>query len=196
MKLEKEPYYNPFALTVGGISHYVDAISAFDNENGKIVAEINCGWFGNNNSFRDGLELPCDCVRKNKVDLKCKTAFVVVVKDDILRETKWHLYIPADVLGVNEPTYRKTYCPMVCETITTNIQGVVFEKHICVSHLLGRLDDEISDIADKIKYCRNSKKLANYVAKLTEVVAWREAEEKRIAETDAKILVDEALGKL
>lgn len=196
MKLEKEPYYNPFSLTVGGISHYVDAISAFDNENGKIVAEINCGWFGNNNSFRDGLELPCDCVRKNKVDLKCKTAFVVVVKDDILRETKWHLYIPSDVLGVKEPTYRKTFGSMVCETISTDIQGVVFTKHICVSHLLGELDEQISDIADKIKYCRNSKELAKYIAELTKAVSLREAEEKRIADTDAKTLVEQALGKL
>lgn len=196
MKLVKESCYNPFALTVGGISHYVDAISAFDNENGKIVAEINRGWFGNNNGFREGLELPCDCVRKNKVDLKCKAAFVVVVKDDILRETKWHLYIPADVLGVNEPTYRKTYGSTVCETITTNIQGVVFEKHICISHLLGELDEQISDIADKIKYCRKSAELAKYVAELTKAVSLREAEEKRIADTDAKTLVEQALGKL
>lgn len=90
MKLVKsQAWFNPFFVDCNGMKELSDIV-VFDN--GKEIFRTRCGWFGSgNNPFKE-IELDCDCVRKNKIDLNCKTAFIV--RDDKVYTASYALYIP------------------------------------------------------------------------------------------------------
>lgn len=157
MRLEvREKFYNPFFVTVGGYTKEVEKIVAFDGD-GKIVCETNCGWFGDgNNKMKDGIEFPCEIVRKLSVNLSCKTAFAVSKKEYGERDTKYTVYIPVSVLCLEEPTYRKEYGNIIVkEWKSSKYDGVVFSKRIRAYPEMDDVCDEVRELADSIKFFRS-----------------------------------------
>lgn len=122
MFLYTSPCYNPFHIEINGKEYTLDSISVF--ENGKVIARCPRGWFGSNNNFRQGLELACDCVKKIKVDLNCKTAFIVC--GDCTWEKQYALYIPNSVIQLQDPTYQKEWGVYVKETRRSAVYDGVF----------------------------------------------------------------------
>lgn len=127
MKLDRIAYFNPFFIDIKDKSYILNRINVF--ENGKVVAYTTSGWFGSNNDFYDGLELPCDCVKKNKIDLNCKTAFIVRSDECDSYDPRYNLYIPNSVVKLGEAKYTKTFGPYVTKTVkSSTVQGVMFEN--------------------------------------------------------------------
>lgn len=130
MKLDRVAYLNPFIIDINNKNYTIGRIVVFDD--GEILADRDRGWFGSNNDFYDGLELPCDCVKKNKVDLKCKTAFIVRGECDY--DIRYDLYIPNSVIRLGKPVYMKAFGPYVKKTVRSElVDGVLFEdmKNCC-----------------------------------------------------------------
>lgn len=103
MKLVKsQAWFNPFFVDCNGMKELSDIV-VFDN--GKEVFHTRRGWFGSgNNPFKE-IELNCNCVRKNKVDLNCKTAFVVRADTDY--SVLYALYIPQSAIQMKRTLGRR-----------------------------------------------------------------------------------------
>jgi len=103
MKLVKaQAWFNPFFVDCNGQKELSDIV-VFDH--GVEILHTRCGWFGSgNNPFKE-IELNCDCVRKNKVDLNCKTAFVV--RADKGCAVAYALYIPQSAIQMKRSLGRK-----------------------------------------------------------------------------------------
>ena len=152
MRLDRETYCNPFIVHINGKQYTLGEIYAF--ENGEVVAENNCGWFGSNNPF-PYLELDCDVVMKRVVDLNCKTAFVI--KCD--KQERWYdgnryaLYIPASVLKLKEPKYTKEHGYMVRRLVESSIDSqIYFSKYKSACPERKQYDEVMRQYLDKLKW--------------------------------------------
>lgn len=70
--LEVQTCYNPFFID----GREVHSIILYNDKG--IVFKTRSGWFGNNNNFRGGLEIP-EAISKRKIDLSLKKCFYVPV---------------------------------------------------------------------------------------------------------------------
>lgn len=149
MELYTKPYLNPFVVNVNGKEYCLSNIYAF-NSNG-IVASNSSGWFGSNNRIRE-LTLDVDCVLKRKIDLSCKTAFVVKCGDG-WDGSRYALYIPADVLKLLPPTYEKRFDgKMIRKTIASGLDDrIYFESNYWLNEKVSAVEHRINELGERIK---------------------------------------------
>lgn len=103
MKLVKiYKWFNPFSVDCNGMKEISDIVVF---ENGREILHTRCGWFGSGNNHFKEIELNCNCVRKNKVDLNCKTAFVVRADTDY--SVAYVLYIPQCAIQIKRTLGRR-----------------------------------------------------------------------------------------
>lgn len=148
--------YNPFFIGIKDKSYEIDTISVF--ENGMIIARESKGWFGSNNNCRgsDGLEIDCDCVKKNKVDLNCETAFIVRSKCE--HETRYDLYIPNYAVKLGEPVYIKEYDTMIGEFICSTINDKIkFHRVKNCCPAIKEQNDDYNKVVETLKRAYNYK---------------------------------------
>ncbi len=121
-------WYNPYYVNVNDKAYRISEIHVFD-ENGEIC-HIEHGWFGSNNEH-PRLELPCECVRKMKIDYGCKTAFVIKSECQYSpSETMYALYLPDAIVNIGDPTYLKDSMGYLIETrVSKNYDFMVFDKY-------------------------------------------------------------------
>lgn len=148
MKLYTQSYYNPYFVDVNGKARCLDKIIAFDEE-GTITNPR--GWFGSNNNCAV-LDIDCDCVMKRKVDMSCKTAFIVRAEDvSYCSEVRWVLYIPKSVLDLDKPVYSKEMGG------TCAVKTIKSKKYPTVYFEVRKfLDRDVREICSKIKECAKS----------------------------------------
>lgn len=193
MKLERIAYLNPFIININGKDCVIGKIYVFDN--GSVIAYSNSGWFGNNNTFYDGLELPCDCVKKNKVDLKFKTAFIVRGECDY--DARYDLYLPNSVIRLGEPIYEKTFGPYVTKTVRSEWNdGIVFGamKNCCPEY--NEVMKSIQSVGEKLSHFFASSPVSDITHNIEKLEALKdelnELKEK-FDNTDAKTLYEEVM---
>ena len=73
--LTVQTFFNPFFIE----DRQIKKIHFF-NESG-VVFSTRSGWFGNNNNFRCGLDIP-ETINKRKIDFSIKKCFFVPVKGE------------------------------------------------------------------------------------------------------------------
>lgn len=140
--------WNPYSIDVKNKSYELDSIVAF-NEHGEIVRTTG-GWFGNNNHVPE-MEIPGDCVRKVKVDYKCKSAFIIKDSSNTAFKNRYTLYIPEKMIGLSDPAFKKAYSgDAVCVSFSTSIPGAYFERYIWIDQTVKAIEHEIRDTGKKI----------------------------------------------
>lgn len=103
MKLVKsQAWFNPFSVDCNGMKEISDIVVF---ENGKEILHTRRGWFGSGNNPFQEIKLDCDCVRKNKIDLNCKTAFIVRAENDYT--VSYALYIPQGAIQMKRTLGRR-----------------------------------------------------------------------------------------
>ena len=165
MELYTKSCYNPYFINVNGKEYELDSIKVFTKDT---VIATTCGWFGSNNNCRN-LIIDCDCVRKVKVDLNMKTAFIVKTGNG-WDGPRYALYIPDSVVKLNAPVRRKTYNGEAIEvTIKSSVyEPIVFTSFIWVNKRLTEIRNQIHEIGELIKsiYSNNISKLSEYIERL------------------------------
>ena len=193
MRLDRVAYFNPFVIDIKEKQYVLEEIKVF--EDGKIIANTNHGWFGSSNTFYDGLELPCDCVKKNKVDLNCKTAFIVRGGNDW--ETRYILYIPNSVVKLGETKYTKTFGSYVAKTISSSVvQGVIFEtmKNCCPKY--NEVMKSIQSVGEDLSHFFVSSPVSDITRSIEKLEALKDELnelKERFDNTDAKTLYEEGM---
>lgn len=144
----KEKWYNPFSVEINGKDYTIGSIHVF--EGGKVIAKQNQGWFGSNNQFNN-LSFDCDCVRKNKVDLKSTTAFIVKSCGDF--EPRYDLYIPNSAVKLTDAKYDFNFATQMIKRHQKSsvVEGVVFDEVIAYVNALHNIDTKINAIGDALK---------------------------------------------
>ena len=103
MKLEiTSSSYNPFFITVNEKQYEIGEIT-FYNDQGSVL-HIDCGWFEDNNKFKDGLNIDLTCIRKLKQDFSLSCAYIIPMKPKYRwdkRYSRVHLYLPYNVFKWN-----------------------------------------------------------------------------------------------
>ena len=152
MKLYRESFYNPFFIDVNGKKHEINKIHFFD-ENG-VICSTSCGWFGNNNCFRNGLEIDAECFIKRKADFTANFAFLLPSEK---KEKSWYnnlsyyeIYIPAAVVGLKQPTAKKPYPEARYYIVLwkSDIDGVTVDQWEWIDEKLRPIEKRINEIGD------------------------------------------------
>lgn len=187
MKLYTVPCYNPYYVEINGKDYCIDSISVF-NESGVIIKNPR-GWFGSNNDMHE-LVIDCDCVRKMKVDFKCKTAFVAKSNDTTwANEARYDLYIPNSVMDISEPVYEKVYSDtMIRKSAKSPINSkIVFESFAPIVSDISNIKWEIRATAESIaKMFDNYSELETVAKRLIELKKLYDAEKVKLSLVDAK----------
>lgn len=199
MKLLKDYCYNPFFTDVNGKRLEIGNILFFDRSG--VICATGRGWFsigiGSNNEFKNGLELPTECVFKHKVDFSLSSAFVVKQKQDELDHrihgNRYELYIPADAVGLKAPTVcRSTWDTRHFEiTYLSDIPGVGVIVWHFVDAALHPIESKIQSIGESLSRIYHATPEA-IQAKITELTALKEEfskeYEKMLAITPDEVL--------
>ena len=166
-------WYNPFSVEVSGKGYMINSISIFHD--GERIAYSGQGWFGHSNNF-DELEIDCECVLKRKIDLNCKTAFIVKAADTY--EVRYDLYIPDSAVLLSDPTYKFNSSDnrhIIKTQKSLIIDGIIFEKFIFTDKDITSIESKIREIGKKIELSFGSDfdKIESYTKELTELVLER-----------------------
>lgn len=154
MKLYKESFYNPFFIDVNGKKYEINKIRFFD-ENG-VICSTSCGWFGNNNCFRNGLEIDVECFIKRKADFNANFAFLLQSEN---KEKSWYsnrayyeIYIPSAVVGLKQPIAKKPYPKSRYYVVSweSDIDGVTVDKWEWIDEKLRPIEKRIKEIGESI----------------------------------------------
>lgn len=151
MRLYTESFYNPFFVDIGDKFHEIEKIHFFDSVG--VICSTRCGWFGSNNHFRNGLEIPVDVVSKRKPDFSLSTAFLLSTgeKSWATNKNRYELYIPAAVVGLKEPKAKRSensrYFLVSWET---NIEGVFVDQCEWIDENLKPIEERIKHIGEKM----------------------------------------------
>lgn len=195
MKLGRIAYFNPFFIDIKDKPYILNRINVF--ENGKVIAYTTSGWFGRSNDFDDGLELPCDCVKKNKVDLNCKTAFIVRSDECDNYDPRYNLYIPNSVVKLGEAKYTKTFGTYVTKTISSSVvQGVIFENMKNCYHKYTEVMNSVRSVGEDLSHFFVSSPVSDIIRSIEKLESLKdelnELKEK-FDNTDAKTLYEEGI---
>ena len=183
MELYTTKYYNPFFVAIGTKSYELSDIQFFDGDG--VICKTNSGWFGSggsNNRF-DSLTIDVDCVLKRKVDYNCKTAFIVSSGEKSWDgNTKYVLYIPANVVKVQKPIIARRMERYAIIRWLTKIDGVYCEKWHFIDKELNEIEHKINAIGEKIGglYQSGYDSLPTMISTLSKLQIEREEEVKRM----------------
>jgi len=161
MKLLKTSFYNPFFIDVENKRYEIRQINFF-NKNGVICSTK---WFGSNNEFNNGLELPTTCSRKRTPVFTSATAFII--KSDLEEWERsrgdsskswfsglpyYDLYIPAAVVGLHKPTAKRYNYDSRHFVIRweSDIKGVTVESWYFVDEPLRPYEESIKKIGENL----------------------------------------------
>ena len=196
----KEKWYNPFSVEINDKDYTIDSIRVF--EGGKVIAKQNQGWFGSNNQFNN-LSFDCDCVRKNKVDLKSTTAFIVKSCSDF--EPRYDLYIPNSAVKLTDVKYDFNFAIQMVKRHQKSsvVEGVVFDEVIAYINALHEVDRKINTVGDALKtvylsttmtYLENQMNdLGCLIAERNEII--NKIKSMSVEEIIEKCKIDEDFGK-
>ena len=193
MQLYTKSYYNPYFIEVNGKEFCLDSICVFDEIG--IVAKNNNGWFGSNNNVCLR-EFDCECVKKLKVDFKCKTAFII--KDNgnnWSADPRYVLYLPAEVVKLADPVTIKQNDYTLLTTQKSTVYGdVQFSQFHFLNGKLCALQQEYKDICENIKnsYYPDEAKILECVDELKAKVAEYLTEKSRLASLSIEEALEEA----
>lgn len=184
---KKEIWFNPSYLfpdaDYTGKCVCLDRIIVFDNVKGEIVTQHHSSWFGSNNDGKM-MEVEGKCVMKRKIDLTCKTAFVVK-SDNCSYESRYDLYLPSAWLDLTKPTHKKSANNLYIETTykSRKYPYMVFVSSQSIQNNLVAYSDRIDELAEKMRYARfdnDLTNLENLSKELVEAVNAFVAEKKRV----------------
>lgn len=146
--LTVESCYNPFFIDGREIKRII-----FYNDSG-IVLKTRSGWFGYNNNFRGGLDIP-ETISKRKVDLSIKKCFYVPVAPEYYERNKkcaeLYLYIDGESIKLIDKTESQECFNKVdiwhYENFTFEICG-----HVIVENLVVKIErNEFGQKVDAIQ---------------------------------------------
>lgn len=193
MRLFTKRYYNPYFVDMGDKEFCLDGICVFD-ENG-IIAKNNNGWFGSNNNVPER-EFDCECVRKMKVDFKCKTAFIVKTNSNTwASEPRYTLYIPAEVVKLADPvTIKQDDYTLLTTQKSTVYEGVIFSQFHFLNRRLCMLQQEYKAICESIQhsYYPDETKILDCIEGLKNKVEEYLEEKNRLASMTVEEAIEEA----
>lgn len=180
-------WFNPFFIDVNNKSYELKNIHFF-NPNG-IICSTSRGWFGNGDNTTQGLSFDIICNLKRKVDFTSKSAFIISRGNDYGLSAE--LYIPADAIGLSEPSIRAKTERYFIVRWNTSIKAVYCEAWHFIDENLSRVEHQISAVGEKITnlYGNAYEDLPRCIEVLQKLYNEREEELQRLSKiTDEEIL--------
>ena len=197
MKLAKlQKWYNPFYALIGDKVYCLDSISVF--EDGKMLAHINQGWFGNDNKM-DRLDIDCDCKVKRTIDFNEKCAFIVKSRKE-LTELRYDLYIPNSAVKLDAPILKKDGpIGWVTEYRTSSVNPqIIFKKIYFCDRQLCKYLATINEVGKTLSIFSNYNRvetLDECISKLSQVKDLYAKEEAKLKTLSAEELVKEYINE-